>query len=178
MEKKRILYRRLPFSFIIKFLQYSSCVKLRYPCSITKGFLIQGVGKGRPIRISKGDKWLVLEGVILISAKTAGSTVFHLANVQHIAFLILSLTVQFILSTIPELCGWYGMWNFHSSYKVLTSSRHTLETNAGPLSEFICLQWTSPPGYYFLCQDFYNCPCIFPGTYKDFYPPGEHVHYH
>ncbi len=56
--------------------------------------LTQGVGKGLPIKISNGEHFVVEDGVILISANTAGNTSGHFLLVSIQAFVILSLIVR------------------------------------------------------------------------------------
>ncbi len=48
--------------------------------------LTQGVGKGLPIKISNGEYFVVEDGVILISANTAGNTSGHFLLVFHTGF--------------------------------------------------------------------------------------------
>ncbi len=56
--------------------------------------LTQGVGKGLPIKISNGEYFVVEDGVILISANTAGNTSGHFLLVSIQAFVILTLIVR------------------------------------------------------------------------------------
>lgn len=57
--------------------------------------------------------------------------------VPLVAFLSLSLIVLFILSTTPELYGWYGMCSFHCIPNTLVNSFTSFEVNAGPWSEYM-----------------------------------------
>ena len=92
------------------------------------------MGGGPPDTILCGEEPWDL-GVILSLSKAVGNKPARGQSVPKIHLERVSLRVQLVPSTIPELWGLYAVCNFHSVFKVLLTCCAKSATKSGPLSD-------------------------------------------
>ena len=92
------------------------------------------MGGGLPYTILYGEEpWDC--GVILSLSRVVGNKSTQEQSVSKIHLETVSLSVQLVPSTNPELWGLYVVCNFHLMFKVLLTCYTKSATKAGPLSD-------------------------------------------
>ena len=92
------------------------------------------MGGGLPYTVLYGEEpWG--RGVILSLSRAVGNRSTQEQSVSKIHLESVSLSVQLVPSTTPELWGLYAVYNFHLAFKVLLTHCTKSATKARPLSD-------------------------------------------
>ena len=92
------------------------------------------MGGGLPYTVLYGEEpWG--RGVILSLSRAVGNRSTQEQSVSKIHLESVSLSVQLVPSTTPELWGLYAVYNFHLAFKVLLTCYTISATKARPLSD-------------------------------------------